>query len=85
LRIGAGGKKPMSENEVIDLSNFIMSCKNNSQKIYIITLHSYVINKQSVSDVFPSFSINESNEFVLLEDAIFFGKFVLEKRQFCNA
>jgi hypothetical protein len=71
LRIGAGGEKPMSENEVIALSNFIMNCKNNFQKIYVITLHSYVINKQSVSDVFPSFTINEKNEIVLLEDAIF--------------
>jgi hypothetical protein len=71
LRIGAGGESPMSENEVIALSNFIKNCNNNFQTIYIITFHSYVINKQNVSDVFPSYTINENNKIVLLENATF--------------
>jgi hypothetical protein len=46
LRKGAGGTNPMSENEVIGLSNFIINCKSEFKKIFVITIHSYVVNKQ---------------------------------------
>jgi hypothetical protein len=70
IRAGAGGKKPMSEPEVIGLSNLILNCKDSFEKTLVISLHSYVVNKQVMSDVFPSYIINERDEIVLLEEAV---------------
>ena len=69
LRIGAGGKEPMSEPEITGLSNLLINNKNNFQEIYVIVLHSYVVNKQKVNYVFPSFTVNNDQEIKVLENA----------------
>jgi len=69
VRIRAGGKTPMSEPEIISLSDFILGCKSVYEEIYVITLHSYVVNKTEKGSVFPSYIKNSKNEIEVLESS----------------
>ena len=61
LRIGAGGIEPMSEPEIKGLSKFLLNCKDSYNELFVIALHSYVVNLQEINDVFPSYIINNEN------------------------
>jgi hypothetical protein len=85
LRIGAGGKGPMSESEVIGLSKFIINCRTEFERIFIITLHCYVVNKQNASTIFPSYILNKNNGIVVLEEAIYLANFFIRNGNFVKA
>jgi hypothetical protein len=69
LQIGVGGNKPMSEPEVKGLADLLINSRNNYQNIYVITLHSYVVNIQKENSVFPSYIVSKDKKIEIPEDA----------------
>jgi len=67
VRVESGGREPMSEPEVKSLSNLLINCRDSFNELYVIVLHSYVVNKQEINHVFPSYVINENDSIEITE------------------
>ncbi|MDR3162038.1 MAG: hypothetical protein LBU28_10555, partial [Spirochaetaceae bacterium] len=74
VRKGAGGKKPMSESEVQYLALMLYQWNTLYENLYIIMLHSYVLNQQKIGEIFPAYLYNSKDKVELNPGAVELAK-----------